>query len=78
MSKYPQPATPLPWPRDRIRIARPESDVAYAIHTANAFPALVAALEVLEKNWRDSAPGTVAHALAIARGDIPPPSHGTG
>lgn len=79
MTDYPKPATPLPWPTyaTALRSVMEQQDAVYIVHTANAFPHLVAALEMVagfrkRPNPLIGNPELAQRALAIARGETKP------
>jgi hypothetical protein len=85
MTDYPKPATPLPW-----RVKAPgcvinqrggmvaaifyDNDAPYIVNAANAFPHLIAALEVASGDLgiNNTSLTYVRHALAIARWEVKP------
>jgi hypothetical protein len=75
---YPKPATPLPWPRDKVP-ANLIGNCVYINRAANAFPHLVSALEAMVDRWEPDTEGldrvmweNACEALAIARGEVKP------
>jgi hypothetical protein len=72
MSPYPEPSTPLPW----THAPGTPRDFTYMLHAANAFPALVAALETavqfIDPDYFDGvvAIACIDAALDIARGEV--------
>lgn len=71
---YPAPTTPLPWTYDSAPDSLGHDDAIYLVRAANAFPHLIAALEMMleEAAMHDTGRMKARKALAIARGEVSP------